>query len=61
MEYMTAKQAAAHLNISLSWFYRAVVADPSVPQIRMGDRAVRWRRSDLDAWAARRARLATRG
>lgn len=61
MEYMTARQGAGHLNISVSWFYRAVAADPSVPQIHMGDRAVRWRRSDLDAWATRRARLSARG
>ena len=54
MEYLTAKQAAAHLNISVGYFYEAVAADPSVPKVRMGKRAVRWRRSDLDAWADRR-------
>lgn len=45
----TVDEAAAHLRVSKSWMYRQV-ASGLVPTVRLG-RSVRFRRSELDAWA----------
>ena len=47
---MKVDEAAAHLRVSTSWLYRQVAAG-LVPTVRLG-RNVRFRRADLDAWAA---------
>jgi len=46
----TVDEAAKHLRVSKSWLYRQSAAG-LVPVVRLG-RSLRFRRADLDAWAA---------
>ncbi|RKH09748.1 DNA-binding protein [Corallococcus sp. CA053C] len=48
--YWTVEQAAKYLQVSKSWLYRQTEAG-LVPVVRMG-RSLRYRKADLDAWAA---------
>ena len=45
----TVDEAAQHLRVSKSWLYRQAAAG-QVPVVRLG-RSLRFRRTDLDAWA----------
>lgn len=48
--WVTTQQAAAHLGISQSFIFKACAAG-SIPHAKIG-RALRFRLSDLDAWAS---------
>lgn len=48
--WCTIKQAAAHLGVSAA-FLRKAVRDRKVPFARLGSKALRFRRADLDRWA----------
>jgi excisionase family DNA binding protein len=50
-EVMTAWRAAAYLGVSRTFFRREI--QPEVPYVPMG-RTRRYRRADLDEWAAAR-------
>ena len=45
---LTYAQAARHLGVPLSWL-RSWVRRRAVPHLRLGERCVRFRRTDLDA------------
>lgn len=49
-EWFNIRQAAAHLGISVS-FIRKAVRLKRIPFARLGSKALRFRRSDLDRWA----------
>jgi excisionase family DNA binding protein len=48
-EWWNIKQAASHLGISVA-FLRKAVRMRKVPFARVGTKALRFRRSDLDRW-----------
>lgn len=48
-QYMTAKEAARYLRVSISWLYLHS-AEGKVPSVHFG-RTVRFRKDDLDRWA----------
>lgn len=49
-EWFNIRQAAAHLGISVS-FIRKAVRLRRIPFARLGSKALRFRRSELDRWA----------
>lgn len=49
-QYMTAKEAARYLRVSINWLYLRS-AEGKVPSVHFG-RTVRFRKDDLDRWAA---------
>jgi excisionase family DNA binding protein len=49
-EWCNIRQAAAHLGISIS-FIRKAVRLKQIPFARLGSKALRFRRSELDRWA----------
>ena len=49
MEWLTITQASRHLNFSVA-FLRKLVRTNSVPFARVGSKALRFRRHDLDMW-----------
>jgi len=48
-QWVTTKQAAAHLGVSESFVFKGC-ASGAIPHVKIG-RALRFRLSDLDAWA----------
>jgi excisionase family DNA binding protein len=53
-ELLTARQVAAMLNVSLATFKRIRQRGEGPPSIRVGKRAIRYRRGDVEAWLRRR-------
>lgn len=53
-ELLTARQVAAMLNVSLATFKRIRKAGEGPPSIRVGQRAIRYRRRDVERWLQRR-------
>lgn len=54
--FATAAQGAQRFHVCKSTFWRWRATDPSFPRpIRLSSKTVRWRVSDLDAWAASRS------
>jgi excisionase family DNA binding protein len=53
MDLLRIYEAADYLHMSRSTFRRRVMADPTVPKVRIGGAAVRFRESDLQAWVQR--------
>ncbi|MBB6307143.1 helix-turn-helix transcriptional regulator [Xanthobacter tagetidis] len=53
--YLTRAQAAEYLGLSVSYLAKLAVTGGGPIMLRFGGRAVRYRRADLDAWAARAA------
>ncbi len=51
-EWCNIRQAAAHVGMSVA-FMRKAVRNGSVPFVRVGSKALRFRRSDLDRWMER--------
>jgi excisionase family DNA binding protein len=43
------KTAAAHLGMSIS-FVRKAVRQQAIPYVRVGNKALRFRKNDLDRW-----------
>jgi excisionase family DNA binding protein len=50
-EWLTITQASHYLNLSVG-FLRKLVSARTIPFTRVGAKALRFRRSDLDAWMA---------
>ena len=53
-ELLTARQVALRLNVSLATFKRLRKAGEGPPSIQVGQRAIRYRRGDVEAWLRRR-------
>jgi excisionase family DNA binding protein len=53
-ELLTAKEVARMLAVSLATFKRLRKAGEGPPSIRVGERAIRYRRGDVEAWLRRR-------
>lgn len=53
--YLTRPEAAEYLKLSVSYLAKLAVVGGGPIMVRLGEKAVRYRRSDLDAWAARGA------
>jgi excisionase family DNA binding protein len=53
-DLLTAKQVAAMLNVSLATFKRLRARGEGPPSIRVGERAIRYRRGDVATWLRRR-------
>ena len=47
--WLTIAQAAGYINMSQA-FIRKCVRNRAIPFVRIGSKALRFRRSDLDAW-----------
>lgn len=58
-QLLTTQQAAAFLGVSKAFLERDRWAGARIPFIRVGSRAVRYRRSDLDAFLESRVRRST--
>ena len=56
---ITTKQAAALLGVSVAFLERDRWAGAKIPFVKVGGRAVRYRRADLDAFIASRTRRST--
>ena len=55
-ELLTRKQVEELTTLSRSSIYRFLKAGRFVSPIRIGDRAVRWRKSEILDWIAKRPR-----
>lgn len=53
-DYLTRPEAAEYLKLSVSYLAKLAVVGGGPTMIRLG-KSVRYRRRDLDAWAARGA------
>lgn len=53
------KQAARYLGVSKSFLDKDRWAGARIPFIKIGTRAVRYRREDLDSYIAQQTRLST--
>jgi predicted DNA-binding transcriptional regulator AlpA len=53
-ELLTARQVAAMLSVSLATFKRIRQRGEGPPSIRVGKRAIRYRRRDVERWLQRR-------
>ncbi|MCP1674096.1 excisionase family DNA binding protein [Natronocella acetinitrilica] len=58
-ELLNTRQAAAYLNMSKAFLERDRWAGARIPFLRVGSRAVRYRRTDLDAYLEGRVRHST--
>lgn len=56
---LTTSEAAAYLCVSKAFLERDRWAGARIPFVRVGTRAVRYRRSDLDTYINRRCRRST--
>jgi excisionase family DNA binding protein len=56
---LTTEQAAQYLGVSKAFLERDRWAGAKIPFIRVGVRAVRYRKSDLDAYITSRVRRST--
>ena len=59
MQLLTTKEAAQFLGVSKAFLERDRWAGARIPFIRVGDRAVRYRVADLEAYIASRQRTST--
>jgi excisionase family DNA binding protein len=57
---LTTAEAAKYLCVSIVFLERDRWAGPAIPFIRVGARAVRYRRTDLEAFVSSRLARATR-
>ena len=55
---LTAKEAAMHLKVSLSWLAKARMRGDGPPYIRIG-RSIRYAQASLMQWMRSRQRLST--
>ena len=53
-ELLRREEVEERFGVSRSWIYLEMRAGRFPEPVRIGKRAVRWRVSDLDEWAARR-------
>ncbi|RFB06475.1 DNA-binding protein [Parvularcula marina] len=51
-EYLTPKQAADYLGVAQQTMYNWRSRREGPPALRMGERYLRYKRSDLDQWVA---------
>jgi len=58
-ELLSTKEAARMLGVSAAFLERDRWAGARIPFIKVGSRAVRYRRSDLDAYIERQVRTST--
>jgi hypothetical protein len=58
-QLLTTKEAALYISLSAAFLERDRWAGATIPFIRIGNRAVRYRLSDLDAYIAQRVRTST--
>ncbi|MEX0730600.1 MAG: helix-turn-helix domain-containing protein [Aquisalimonadaceae bacterium] len=58
-QMLTTREAAAYLNVSKAFLERDRWAGAQIPFLRVGSRAVRYRRSDLDSYLNSRIRRST--
>jgi predicted DNA-binding transcriptional regulator AlpA len=49
---MTCKEAAVYMRMSIAWLAHQRMAGTGPQYVRLGERAVRYRRSDLDRYIA---------
>jgi excisionase family DNA binding protein len=59
LEFLTLEEAAAYLRVSRPTL-RQLVNDRAVPVVLLGARTRRFRKRDLDAWAAKQAEQSVR-
>ena len=58
--YLTVRQAAARLAVSVPTVWRWARERPDFPKPqRLGPNCTRWRLSDLEAWEAQRGEMAS--
>ena len=58
-EIMNTKQAADYLQVSMAFLERDRWAGAKVPFVKIGSRAVRYRRSDLDTYIEKQIKYST--
>ena len=58
-QLLDTKQAASLLGMSVAFLERDRWAGAKIPFVKVGERAVRYRRADLDAFIAGRTRRST--
>jgi len=58
-ELLTTRQAAHYLSVSMAFLERDRWAGARIPFVRVGSRAVRYRRQDLDRFVAGQLREST--
>ncbi len=58
---LTTTEAATYISMSKAFLERDRWAGARIPFIKMGSRAVRYRKSDLDAYIDKQVRISTCG